>query len=196
MRIVGGSLRGRRLLAPIDRSLRPTAERTRESLFDLLTQGRALSGRDAVAGATVMDAFAGTGALGLEALSRGAESAVFLEKSHAACSLIRRNLVNFGIAQKGRVQQGDALHPPPSRQAVDLCLMDPPYGADLEEPALLALARAGWLGPETLIALERAAKDRVILPPGAELLDERRYGRARILLFRMGVANEEPTREE
>ncbi len=185
MRIVGGSLRGRRLLTPPDRSLRPTAERTRESLFDLLTQGRALSGEDAVAGARVLDAFAGTGALGIEALSRGAESAVFLEKSPAACYLIRQSIMSFGLSDRARVQQGDALHPPPVARPVDLCLMDPPYDADLEEPAVVALARAGWLGPETLIALERAAKDKAKLPPNADMLDDRRYGKARILLFRL-----------
>lgn len=185
MRIVGGSLRGRRLLAPPDRSLRPTAERTRESLFDLLTQGRALAGEDAVAGATVLDAFAGTGALGIEALSRGAESAVFLEKTSAACYLIRQNLMSFGLSERARVQQGDALHPPPVARPVDLCLMDPPYGAELEEAAVAALARAGWLGPRTLIALERSSKDKTTLPPDAELLDDRRYGKARILLFRL-----------
>lgn len=193
MRIVGGSLRGRRLATPPDRSLRPTAERTRESLFDLLTQGRAVSGADAVAGATVLDAFAGTGALGIEALSRGAESAVFLEKSSAACYLIRQNLTSFELTDRARVQQGDAVHPPPAMRPVDLCLMDPPYGSELEEEAVIALARAGWIGPETLIALERAAKDKASLPPNADVLDDRRYGRARILLFRLLPSNQEPT---
>ncbi len=185
MRIVGGSLRGRRLLAPPDRSLRPTAERTRESLFDLLTQGRALSGRDAVTGARVLDAFAGTGALGLEALSRGAESAVFLEKSMAACGLIRQNLASLGVATRARARQGDALHPPPASAPVDLCLMDPPYGQAMGAPAILALARAGWLGPESLIALELAAKEPFALPPKCRGLEDRAYGRARILIFQL-----------
>ncbi len=189
MRVVGGSLRGRRLQAPPDRSLRPTAERTRESLFDLLTQGRAVDGEDAVRGATVLDAFAGTGALGIEALSRGAEGATFLEKAPAACDLIRRNLTALGIAAKGRVQVGDALRPPPSRRPVDLCLMDPPYAEDLGGAAITALARAGWIGPETLIALELASKEPPELPPEVAVLDDRRYGRARVLLLRFGAGD-------
>ncbi len=191
MRVVGGSLRGRPLQAPPDRSLRPTAERTRESLFDLLTQGRAVGGEDAVAGARVLDAFAGTGALGIEALSRGAASAVFLEKSAQACELIRRNLKALDLADRARVQQGDALHPPPVRAPVDLCLLDPPYGAGLEAAALTALAGAGWLGPESLVALELAAKETLELPEGWTSLDERRYGRARILLLRPGAPGQD-----
>ncbi|MEO1190314.1 MAG: 16S rRNA (guanine(966)-N(2))-methyltransferase RsmD [Pseudomonadota bacterium] len=183
MRLVGGSLRGRRLLAPPDKSLRPTAERTRESLFDLLTQGRASGGRDRVRGATVMDAFAGTGALGLEALSRGADSAVFIEKAPAAAALVRRNAEALGLARQARVIQGDALLPLPSARAVDLLLLDPPYGSDLALPAIAALRQAGWVGLGTLIALEVPSKELLALPEDLALLDDRKYGRARILLL-------------
>ncbi len=183
MRIVGGSLRGRRLAAPADRSLRPTSERTRESLFDLLTQGRAVGGSDRVAGACVLDAFAGTGALGLEALSRGAASASFLEKAPEAVALIRRNLQALGLEERGRVIQADALLPPPARVAADLLLLDPPYGAGLALPAMAALRRAGWLAPGSLVALEAAAKEELALPETLQCLEDRRYGRARILLL-------------
>ncbi|GAB5470211.1 MAG: 16S rRNA (guanine(966)-N(2))-methyltransferase RsmD [Rhodospirillales bacterium] len=183
MRIVGGSLRGRRLQAPADRSLRPTSERTRESLFDLLTQGRAAGGRDRVRDAAVMDAFAGTGALGLEALSRGAASVVFLEKAPAAARLIRRNAEALGVAQSARVLQGDALLPPAALRPVDLLLLDPPYGEGLALPALRALLRAGWLGPGSLVALEADAREDLDLPEGFDLRDDRRYGRARLLIL-------------
>ncbi len=183
MRVVGGSLRGRRLLAPADRSLRPTSERTRESLFDLLTQGRAVGGLDRVSGATVLDAFAGTGALGLEALSRGATHASFMEKAVDALALIRRNLKALGLEERARVVQGDALLPPPAREAVDLLLLDPPYRSGLALPSILALARAGWLAPGSLVALEVSAKEAFDPPDRLRLLEDRRYGRARILLL-------------
>ena len=183
MRIVGGSLRGRRLLGPADRSLRPTSERTRESLFDLLTQGRALGGEDRVRDARVLDAFAGTGALGLEALSRGAAEAVFIEKEPAANALIARNLASLGLTPRARVIQGDALLPPPAPRPADLLLLDPPYGEAKAFPAIVALRRAGWLRPGSLVALEVSAKEHFGQPQGLEVLEDRRYGRARVLLL-------------
>jgi len=134
--------------------------------------------------ARVMDAFAGTGALGLEALSRGAREAIFLESQPAAVALITRNLAALGLTPRARVMQADALLPPPARQPVDLLLLDPPYGGDKAWPAVVALSRAGWLAPGSLIALEVSARESLDQTPGFDLLDDRRYGRARILLFR------------
>ncbi|MBC6417235.1 MAG: 16S rRNA (guanine(966)-N(2))-methyltransferase RsmD [Rhodospirillales bacterium] len=186
MRVVGGRLRGRRLIALPDNSLRPTAERTRASLFDLLTQGRALAGEDAVRGARVLDAFAGTGALGIEALSRGATEAVFIESALAHCGILRQNLRALGLKHSARLVQADALLPPPAPAPVDLLLLDPPYGKGLAALALTALLGAGWLGCDSLVALEQAAKDAFVLPKGFHPLEERRYGRARIFLLTLG----------
>ncbi len=186
MRIVGGSLRGRRLAAPDGGAVRPTSERAREALFNRLDHGMfSDDGASSVADALVLDAFCGTGALGLEALSRGAAQAVFLDSDAAAVAGVRRTIAAFGMADRATVVHADATCPPRPPFASALAFLDAPYDADLTAPALTALAAAGWLAPGALCIAETAAKSPAMAPPqGFETLDGRRYGKARFAFLR------------
>jgi len=181
VRVVGGSLRGRRLLAPADERVRPTSDRAREALFNILTQGRH---GNVVAEAEVLDAFAGSGALGIEALSRGAALVTFLEQDRDALLLIRSNLRALRLVDRAAVLAVDAMRPPAARRPVSLALLDPPYGSGFGAAALAQLKAAGWFAPGALISLEMAKAEDVVVPEGFELLDERRYGKAKLLLLR------------
>jgi len=170
--------------------VRPTGDRTRESIFNILTQGKLAwrtpegGGANPLAGARVLDAFAGTGALGLEALSRGAAAAAFMEDQAAALAICRRNIEALGEAARCRVIQCNVLRPPRAEARQDLVLMDPPYNQGLAPPALLALAEAGWLAPGALAVVELMAREPFAPPPGFETLDERKYGKARVVFLR------------
>lgn len=192
MRVVAGRYRGRRLEAPPGRAVRPTSERSREAAFNILEAGRLSGGLSPLPGARVLDAFAGTGALGIEAFSRGAERVFFLEKAPEALACLRRNLKGLEPAATLRVLQGDALRPPAAEAPCDLLLMDPPYGEGLAAPALAALWAAGWIGPDTLILAETAAGELDQPPPGFALLDQRRYGRARLSFLKVADGGESP----
>jgi 16S rRNA (guanine966-N2)-methyltransferase len=181
MRIVGGRHRGRALEAPPGAAVRPTSDRAREALFNILSHGRFEAPfRDA----PVLDAFAGTGALGLEALSRGAAEALFIESDRAALEALRRNVKTLGEEPRVQVIAGDATRPPPPRRAAAVAFLDPPYRSGLAAPALAALAAAGWLAPSALATVEVGAREAFEAPSGFELLDERRYGAARLLILR------------
>ena len=183
MRIVAGSHRGRRLKSPAGDAVRPTRDRIREALFNRLAHnrwGRAALPRDAI----VVDVFAGTGALGLEALSRGAAHVTFLENDPAALDLLRHNAALFDAAERITILNCDATRPGRARRACDLVLLDPPYGGGLAGPALAAFARGGWLAPDALAAIELAAKEPFEPPPGFDSIDERRYGASRVVILR------------
>ncbi len=183
MRIAAGSRRGARLAAPPGRDTRPTAARTRQALFDMLDGGRF---GDPYRGRLAVDAFAGAGALGLEALSRGASRAVFLERAPAALAALRRNIRALGFEDRAEVVAGDATRP--RRRApcpAGLVLLDPPYGSGLAAPCLEALRERGWIGPETLAAVELAAGEAADLPARFEILEERRHGAARLAFARL-----------
>ena len=190
IRIAGGSARGRRLDVPKDRDVRPTLDRVRENLFNLLIRGAAVTGalgRDPVEDARVLDAFAGTGALGLEALSRGAAQATFMETDAPVRAILARNIRTLDRdGGRTRLLACDALHPPPARAPADLILLDPPHGRDLAVPALSALGRAGWIAPGALVAVERARRDPHPSIAGADRLDSRVYGRVAVDIFRLG----------
>ncbi|SMF62590.1 16S rRNA (guanine966-N2)-methyltransferase [Tistlia consotensis] len=188
MRIVAGSLRGRPLVAPEGQAVRPTADRTREALFGILEGGRLSDGVSPLTGALVLDAFAGTGALGLEALSRGAAEAVFIERAAPALNALRANVRSLGVAARCRIVERDALHPPPAERPAGLVLLDPPYNQGLVGPALEALRSAGWIGPETLVVVELLKAETPPLPEGFESLDDRRYGKTRLLFLRLSTA--------
>jgi 16S rRNA (guanine966-N2)-methyltransferase len=179
MRIVGGVWRGRRLVAPAGTTTRPTADRVRQALFDRLLHAP-WAGRDALEGARVLDVFAGTGAFGLEALSRGAADAVFLERDRAALAALRANVAACGAEARCRVLPADALRPPPGRFCT-LLFLDPPYGADLVPQAVAALARTGWVAPGALIVAEFGRDDRL---PDVPALAEWSHGAARLLAWR------------
>jgi 16S rRNA (guanine966-N2)-methyltransferase len=183
MRIIAGRHRGRRLEAPPGTAVRPTGERAREALYDILTHGR-FGERPVYEDALVLDAFAGTGALGLEALSRGARFVTFLENERTARTLLTRMIATLGETAHAAVLAADALRPPRASGPCSLAFLDPPYKEAVAAPALTALAAAGWFAPEALVVVEVAAKSALAPQAGFALLDERRYGAARIVFLR------------
>jgi 16S rRNA (guanine966-N2)-methyltransferase len=187
MRIVGGRHRGRKIESPGESgndTLRPTSDRARESLFNILEHGRfSKDGTSLVPGARVLDVFCGTGALALEALSRGAASATLIDKDPAAIVLVHRNLKALGESAKARIVQADATRLPRATEQHDLVFLDPPYRSGLAGAALTALATGGWLAEDGLCVVESEQREDVT-PPDFVLLDERRYGRAKITFLR------------
>ena len=175
MRIISGAWRGRALLAPPGESTRPTADRVREALFSML-----LSRLGSFEGLRVFDGFAGTGALGLEALSRGAAHATFVERDAAAVKALRSNIAGMKVAADVIAAPMEAIGTAP--RACDLILLDPPYGEGLAEPALLRLAERGWIAPHALISVETSRKET--LASDLEVLAVRDHGKARIHLLR------------
>lgn len=180
MRIVGGSLRGRRIAAPPDDRVRPTADRAREALFNRLVHGAfSDDGASSVADACVLDAFCGTGALGIEALSRGAAQAVFIDNDDNAIACVRNNVVALGVDDRATVLRADATNPPRAAAVCTLAFLDPPYAGDTIAAALPALAAAGWLAPDALCIAETAAGiPGPPAPEGFETLDSRSIGKA------------------
>ena len=179
MRIVAGAWRGRRLAAPAGAATRPTADRVRQALFDMLWHAP-WAGRERLEGARVLDAFAGTGALGLEALSRGAAFATFLERDRTALAALRANIAACGAQASARVLEANATRPPPG-EACGLVFLDPPYGEGLLPRAAAALAAAGWLAPGALIIGEVGREETV--PALGETLAERSHGAARLVVW-------------
>ena len=186
MRIVGGRHRGRKLVAPPGDTVRPTSDRAREALFNILSHGRFAASGLPFAGQPVLDAFAGTGALGLEALSRGATAAVFFETEREALTALRRNVSALGEEDSAHIVAGHAIRPPRAVTRCAVAFLDPPYGSGLAAPALAALAGAGWLPEDALAVVEVAAREPLPPPPGFSLIDERVYGAARLVFLRRG----------
>jgi 16S rRNA (guanine966-N2)-methyltransferase len=183
MRIVGGRLRGRRLVAPAGHAIRPTADRTRQALFDILAHGPFADG--GLAGLAVLDICAGTGAMGLEALSRGAEVATFLDDNPAAIRLIEANARALGLAGQCLILRRDARRPGPAPRKHQLAFLDPPYDQHLTQPIMAALATNGWLIDGAVLASEHSGND-LALPQSFHAFDERRYGKAYLRLLRYG----------
>jgi 16S rRNA (guanine966-N2)-methyltransferase len=182
MRVVGGSLRGRALLSPKSRAIRPTSDRLRESLFNILAH----SFDNVTSGARVLDLFAGTGALGIEALSRGADFAMFVDSSDEAQSVLGENLTRLGLSSRSRPLRADAakLAGSPQRQLFTLAFLDPPYACDLVRPTLEALRRGAWLMERSLVIVEESRKAIVAPPASFEYLDQRLYGDTQIVFLR------------
>jgi 16S rRNA (guanine966-N2)-methyltransferase len=173
MRVVGGRLRGRNLAAPSSREIRPTADRLRESLFNILVH----SYDDPLQGARVLDLFAGTGALGIEAISRGATFALFVDTGAEARALLRNNVEALGLGGVTKIFRRDATnlgaaHPLPPFTVV---FLDPPYGKGLAETALVSLRDGGWLEPGALLVVEEAKAADFAAPSGFEELERRAY---------------------
>src|SRR5579863_3455592 len=186
MRIGGGRLRGRALASPKSKSIRPTADRLRESLFDILRHAYG----DPVSGARVLDLFAGTGALGIEAVSRGAAFALFIDDGAEARALIRENVAALGLGGVTRLFRRDATklglaHPV---EPFSLVFLDPPYGQNLAEKALAAARQGGWLSPEALIVVEEATKARFVAPEGFSELERRVYDDTEFIFVRFNSA--------
>jgi len=185
LRIVGGKHRGRAIAAPEGQTTRPTASRAREALFNILAHAAwREDGTSPLIEARVLDAFAGSGALGLEALSRGAAHTTFLDKDAAAIKLIGENLRKLGETGVAKVVRADATRPPPAREPCDLVFLDPPYRSGQAAPALAALDQAGWLAPGAIVTVELAHNEDIVPPAGFEAIDERRYGAAKIAILR------------
>jgi 16S rRNA (guanine966-N2)-methyltransferase len=191
MRIVAGRHRGRVIAAPEDESVRPTSDRVRENLFNILAHARlGAEGGPVLENALVLDAFAGSGALGLEALSRGAAHVVFLDDDLTALECLRRNVAMLGEDAHATLVKADACRPPKPANvrgtpaARTLAFLDPPYRSGLAATALAALAGAGWLAPAALAAVELDSKDAFAPLVGFTPVDERQYGRTRILILR------------
>jgi 16S rRNA (guanine966-N2)-methyltransferase len=180
MRIIAGTWRGRALASPGPQT-RPTADRVRQALFDTLMHAP-WAGRARLTGAHVLDAFAGTGALGLEALSRGAGRATFIERDPAALAALRRNIA--GLRAVATLLEADALAPPRGTPA-ELVFLDPPYGAGLVPKALAALRTAGWLAPAALVVAETGRDEDSPCQDADALLDSRAHGGARISIWRL-----------
>jgi 16S rRNA (guanine966-N2)-methyltransferase len=179
MRIVGGRLRGRALKGPASDSIRPTSDRLRESLFNILAHAY-----DApTEGARVIDLFAGTGALAIEALSRGAGFALLVDQGAEAAATIRANLEALGLAGSARLLRRDArkLGLAPEGERYGLAFLDPPYGKGLAPPALKALRDGGWLEPNALIVIEEGAEAVAPLPEGFILREARRFGDTQLI---------------
>ena len=184
MRIVGGRHRGRRLIAPPGDAVRPTSDRAREALFNILSHGNFAAKGLPFAGLPVVDAFAGTGALGLEALSRGASEAAFIEDSREALAALRRNIETLDEDDRAQIVRGDATRPPRAPFQGAVAFLDPPYGNGLAGPALTALAAAGWLLPAALAVVEISAEEELAPPDGFAPLDTRVYGAAKLVFLR------------
>lgn len=178
MRIVAGEWRGRKLAAPQGDTTRPTADRTRETLFSML-----VSRLGSFEGLAVADLFAGSGALGLEALSRGAASAVFVEQDAAAIRALRQNIAALRAQPQCDVRASSVLSLGPVKQPLDLILLDPPYNSGAGAVALEKLVRLGWVGEATWVSLETAADEEPKVR-GLEAVAERRVGKARLTLLR------------
>src|SRR5215468_4116619 len=182
MRIVGGRLRGRALAAPKSQAIRPTADRLRESLFNILVHAYA----DPVSRARVLDLFAGSGALGLEALSRGAVFALFIDDAAEARALVRENIEALGLGGVTRILRRDAckLGPAHPVEPFSLAFLDPPYGRGLAEAALASARAGGWLTPDALIMVEEAASAGFAPPAGFDELERRRYDDTAVIVLR------------
>jgi 16S rRNA (guanine966-N2)-methyltransferase len=185
MRIVAGKLKGRAIVAPEGMGTRPTSDRARQAIFNVLEHA---AWSEPLAGARVMDLFAGSGALGFEALSRGAAFALFVETDEDARGAIRDNADTYGLMGATRVHRRSAIdlgvRPGSDGEAFDLAFLDPPYGKGLGEQALARLIEGNWLKPGALVVFERGSDEPEIETPGYERLDARDYGAARVLFLR------------
>src|SRR5882672_5200524 len=182
MRIVGGRLRGRALVAPKSQNVRPTSDRLRESLFNILMHAYG----DPVTDARVLDLFAGTGALGIEAISRGAAYALFVDDGVAARALLRDNTEALGLGGVTRIFRRDAtkLGPVHPLEPFTLAFLDPPYRKGLAEKALAAARDGGWLVPGALLVVEEAADAAFKTPEGFEELERREYDDTELIFLR------------
>lgn len=178
MRVISGEWRGRKLLAPKNDATRPTADRTRETLFSMLA-----SRVGSFEGLHVADLFAGSGALGIEALSRGAEHCLFGEQDRDALDVLKKNLATLGASARADVRAGSVLALGPARRSFDLILLDAPYETGAGSVALDKLNRLGWIGADSLVSIETSGNETVEVA-GFEVDTERKVGKAKLTLLR------------
>lgn len=183
MRIIAGRFKGRKLLTPLNDAIRPTSDRTRESLFNLLMHGS--YGGDQIIGQVVADLCCGTGALGLEAISRGAAECIFIDQDKQSLALAKDNALHCGVVAESQFIQADVARLPAARKACMLVMMDAPYKAPLTVPAFEALKKGGWFAPGALFVVEQQSTQDPAELDGAELREERRYGKAKLLVYQV-----------
>ena len=183
MRVVGGRLRGRALAGPKSKAIRPTADRLREALFNILAHAYG----DPVTGARVLDLFAGTGALGIEALSRGAAFALFVDDTAEARALIRENVAALGLGGVSKIFRRDATRLGEAHPVApfSLVFLDPPYGQNLAAPALASARDGGWFSPDALIVVEEAMESAFAAPEGFTELERRAYDDTEFIVLRL-----------
>ncbi len=187
MRIVGGRLRGRTLVAPQDANVRPTSDRVRESIFNILEHG--IEGF-AIDGINVLDLFAGTGALGIEALSRGAAQGVFVDNAATSRALLQENFQTLGLSgiatifRRSAVDLGAAYR----KLSFQLVFADPPYGNGLAEQAIAAAITHGWLSDGAVIVIEESADTEIVWPTACQAIDQRQYGGTKVMIGRYVAA--------
>ena len=182
MRIVGGKLRSRPIAGPKSQAVRPTSDRSREALFNILMHAYG----DPVTGARVLDLFAGTGALGIEAISRGAAYALFVDDGVEARALLRDNVETLGLGGVTRIFRRDATNLGPAHplDPFDLAFLDPPYGKGLAEKALASAREGSWLKPQAVIVAEEATDAGFAAPNGFEELERRAYNDTEFVFLR------------
>jgi 16S rRNA (guanine966-N2)-methyltransferase len=183
MRVVGGSLRGRALAAPKSHLIRPTADRLREALFNILVHAYG----DPIGGARVLDLFAGTGALGIEALSRGAAFTLFVDDGAEARALLRENVATLGLGGTSRIFRRDAtkLGPAHPLEPFALAFLDPPYGKGLAELALVSARQGGWFNLDALIVVEEAKQSAFAVPQGFAAIERRAYDDTEFIFLKL-----------
>ncbi len=185
MRIISGKHRGRRIQMHDNAHIRPTSGRTREAIFNILTH--ASFGRDGespLVGKRIVDIFCGTGGLGLEALSRGAEHVTFIDQNGASLALARQNVQTFKEEANTQFIRSDSTLLPPATFPCTVAFADPPYNKGMAAPALKSLKANGWLEDEAIVVLELHAKELMQVPEGFELMDERTYGNSKVLILK------------
>lgn len=185
MRIIAGKYKGRKLFTPETDAIRPTSDRAREAIFNLLMHGK-YAGQNVI-DAHVVDLCCGTGALGLEALSRGSRIATFIDQDKRSLELAKKNVTHCGANAQAHFVQADVAKLPPAREAANLVLMDAPYAAPLLPASYASLVAGGWLAPAALMVVEQGRDAAVPTLDGAALLDDRQYGKARMLVYHIAM---------
>lgn len=185
MHIFSGALKGRKILSPKGKTVRPTSGRTREAIFNILTHGNFLDGnKTAIENSNVLDLYCGSGALAFEAISRGASHAVCIDIENINLEMVRQNAQKMGIEKQITCIRSDSSNPPPARMACQLVFIDPPYATGLAEKTLKNIASTNWLADKAIIVMELDKKEDVAIPEAFEALDERRYGITKLVILR------------
>lgn len=180
-RVVGGKLRGKKLSIPPLTTTRPAKDRVREAIFNRLACRKKTTGENLLPESWVLDVFAGSGSMGIEAFSRGAKAVYMVENSSTALSILRKNIKKIKDPIEINILQNNALDIPPAPRAMDIVFIDPPYFKNLLSPALLSLQKKGWLNRETVVLAEVDKTEEVLLPKDFRIEGERTYGRVKII---------------
>lgn len=188
LKIIAGKHRGRNIEIKEGKGIRPTGGRARGAIFNILLHGvQGPRGESVLLDQSVLDIFCGTGALGLEALSRGAAHVTFIDQSQESITLARQNALRMGEETTTQFLRSDSTSLPPARKKVALAFMDPPYDSGLADKALISMDRQGWLLPEAVVVVEISNREQLVVPSSYTLFDDREYGNTRIVFLRYGT---------